>query len=93
MRGWRPIDGPQRSTAVSICRAANRIAEHKTNVPRESQTIGPTDVVDVERFPANGNNGRQKTFLSCGIRTNQLSFSSIGQPLLVSFVGPSGSFK
>jgi hypothetical protein len=81
------------STALSRCRYENRIVEHKTNIPRELQTLGPTDVVDVERFSANGNNGRQKTFLSCGIPTNQLSFSSIGQPLLVSFVGPSGSSK
>jgi hypothetical protein len=43
---------PPRSAAVSRCRHANRIVEHQTNVPRESLTLDPTDVVDVGRFPA-----------------------------------------
>ena len=43
---------PPCSAAVSRCRDANRVVELETNVPRESLTLGTTDVVDVAEFPA-----------------------------------------
>jgi hypothetical protein len=41
-----------RSAAVSRCRDANRIVEHKTNIPRESLALDITGVADVAGFPA-----------------------------------------
>ena len=41
-----------KSTAVSRCRYENRIVEHKANFSRESETLDPTDVVNVAAFPA-----------------------------------------
>lgn len=71
---------PPGGTALSRCRDENRIAELETNASRESLTLSIRDVVDVAELSTKRKVtiGR-KSFLSCGIRTNQLSFSSTGR--------------
>jgi hypothetical protein len=71
---------PPRGTALSRCRDENRIAELETNASRESLTLSTTDVVDVAELSATGKvTVGRKGFLSCRMRTIQLSFSSAGR--------------